>query len=150
VSRQRVAHGRRLASAGLLLAGLAVVAGSFLPWAIYNSPLQSLYGRSGIDLGPGVATLGLGFFLVVIGGDALRRGGTSPAWSVALGAALLTLVPVLLFVLRLFIGSNYRAPVDFLFGVIGDGVYVVIVAAVIATVASTRLRMAGRVGGASS
>ncbi len=143
MTASRAVRGRRVAAAGLLLTGVAIALGSVLPWASYNSLLNSGYERSGVDLGPGTATLGLGIVLAVIGGDATRRGGVTPVWSVALAAALLTLVPVALFVLRSFRESNYRSLGDFMYHVIGFGVGLIVVAAVIATAASIRLRMAG-------
>ena len=89
---------RRYAPIGLGLAGLAVVLGSLGIWA-GACPLTCDLGcffpaptRSGLDMGPGVATAVIGALLAAAGIGAARRGGVSAFRPEAINLAVLAIL----------------------------------------------------------
>ncbi len=56
-----------------LAAGIAIVLGSFLPWASITAPLVGTYTVSGTDGTDGWLTAAVGVLLALYGGAALRR-----------------------------------------------------------------------------
>lgn len=77
------------AAIGLLLGGVMVAAGSFLPWMTASTALGGA-SRSGIDEGVGWVSLLLGC-LMVIAGLANLRANSSRIWMWILGLPLFTL-----------------------------------------------------------
>lgn len=94
--------------------------------------------RSGLDVGLGIVTLGLGVGLAVAGFDAFRRGGWSPVWALSAAMAAAALVVVAVFLARTYVFA------DFLMYGPGGGVYLVVTGAVVALVSAVRLRVPGR------
>ena len=98
-----------------------------------------LVDRSGVDLGPGIVTLALGVALAMAGLDAIRRGGWSPVWALAVTMALAAIV-----VTVLFVGRTYVFAVTLMYGP-GTGIYLVVLGAVVAAIAGFRLRGASHI-----
>ena len=95
---------------------------------------MSLVDRSGIDIGPGIITLGLGVALALAGLDAFRRGGWSPVWALAVSMAFAAIV-----VAALFVGRTYVFAESLMYGP-EYGIYLVVLGAVVAAAAGFRLR----------
>lgn len=127
------------ASVALILAGDLAVLGSFSTWDICpdsschrgGGALMALWETSGVEFGPGIATVALGILLVVVGLWALRapvRAG--PVGLLAGSAVVLTTVA---FYLRMhvFTDERYYGP--------EMGLIVVALGGLIATFASQRL-----------
>jgi hypothetical protein len=94
---------------------------------------MSLVDRSGVDIGPGIVTLGLGAALALAGLDAFRRGGWSPVWALAVTTAVAAIV-----VAALFVGRTYVLE-PLMYGP-GTGIYLIVLGAVVAAIAGLRLR----------
>jgi hypothetical protein len=135
------AGARRLAALFVALGGLALLYGSFDVWDTCPKipcegigGLLALFGRTGVEIGPGVVTAELGFLLAVTGLTAIRRHGTSPFRIEAIALALLALLAVAAYLVR-----TYGVPEFFAYGP-DLGVYIVAGGAAVAAVASWRLR----------
>src|SRR6266540_3100336 len=97
--------GRRWAALALAGASLVTLLGSVGEWVVCSTtdcygPLQSFSEMSGLDVGYGVVTAIAGILLTVIGIDAIRRNGSSRFGTSATLLALLVLVTITLFVVR--------------------------------------------------
>jgi hypothetical protein len=132
------------ASGALVLAGNLAILGSFSTWDTCpdsschrgGGALMALWETSGVEFGPGIATVVLGILLVVVGLWALRapiRAG--PVGLLAGSAVVLTTVA---FYLRMhvFTDERYYGP--------DMGLFVVPLAGLIATFASQRLAQPAR------
>lgn len=105
--------------------------GTFLPWTPSGGPLL-LLAMTGIENTDGTVTVVLGLVLFLIGGDALRRGGSSPIWAIGLAAALLTILTVARYFSRSWYGSIAESLPAY-------GLYVVMLGAIVGVVSSVRL-----------
>lgn len=141
--------GRRGAATGLFLGGVIVAWGSLATWdtcpdsscgddgALFA--LMVLVDRSGIDIGWGIVTLGLGAALALAGLEALRRGRWSPVWWLPVRMALAVIV-----VAAMFLGRTYVATESQMYGP-GAGIYLAVFGAVLAAIAGFRSRQASQV-----
>lgn len=142
----------RGAALGLALGGLAVLWGSFDSWRECSSEpcggdlgFMHLFVSSGIDLGVGVPTAGLGLLLALMGLYVLRSRGKSPFRGLPLILASLVLAIVATFTVATFVVLPEAA-------VLGPGVGLFIVAAgaAISMIAGARLRHLQTHGASSS
>jgi hypothetical protein len=138
---ERASSGRRAALL-LALGGLAIFFGSFATWdTCPNVPCGGerlvffvFWDRSGMDVGPGLVTVEIGFLLAVAGSGAFRRRGTSPFRIEAIGLALLALLIVAAYSVRTYVVPEFRTTGPRL------GPFLVVVGAIVAAAASARLR----------
>ena len=125
-------------AAVLIAGGMLVVLGSFLNWgACPQEPcdpeligLMHIYERTGIDLGWGIVTAALGVAVLVLGVRELRGRGRRPLLERVVSLSILFLVGVHLYL------ATYGGPADMLSGSPYLGVYMTVIGAILALVAS--------------
>jgi hypothetical protein len=127
------------ASVALILAGYLAVLGSFSTWDICpdsschrgGGALMALWETSGVEFGPGIATVVLGILLVVVGLWALRA--PARAGLVGLLAGSTVVLTTVVFYLRMHVSTDerYYGP--------EMGLFVVALGGLIAAFASRRL-----------
>jgi hypothetical protein len=133
---------RRYAALAILLGAIGVSGGSVTTWGTCSSACRpggggfmALVPRDGVSWGPGVLTFALGLLLAAIAIHVLRGGTSSIAWRVSLGASLGALGGTLAWVFRMFVVPEFSS------GGPGLGVYLVVLGATIAAIASPALRL---------
>jgi hypothetical protein len=127
------------ASVALILAGNLAVLGSFSTWDIcpdsscYRSGggYMALWPTSGVEFGPGIATVVLGILLVVVGLWALRAPVRAGLVGLLAGSAVVLTTVVFYLRMHVLTDERYYGP--------EMGLFVVALAGLIATFASQRL-----------
>jgi hypothetical protein len=135
----------RLGAILLVIGGLIVIAGSYLPWdACPKYPCEGsggsfvIFHRPGIDMAVGIVTALLGMGLVVFGlGSLLWWAPARWPAAVSIGLALGVLVTVAAYVVRVRLIPEYP-----ILGIPGLGVMAVVFGAALAAVGGTLRRRA--------
>jgi hypothetical protein len=128
-----------LLPAGAVAAGGALIAaGSVLPWVTATGAFGISISRSGVEGGDGLITIGLGIGIGLLG-LSMVRGRNLSRWKLAFVASVVTLILIAIDY-SVIQGRIDDLADDSIFATIGLGVWVVGIGAVIASLASWRLR----------
>jgi hypothetical protein len=133
-----------------IAAGIAIVVGSFLPWVSVTAPFLGTFTRSGMDGGDGWATLIVGAILAALGYNVLRAGSPARRWGI-FGVGLIGLAFSLLEVSLIQTRLRDLDRVTNIEGAsnlasIGVGLWVIVVATIVASGAGLQLAARGGLG----
>lgn len=127
-------------SVALVLAGNLSVLGSFMTWDICpdsschrgGGGFMALWPTSGVEFGPGIASVVLGILLVVVGLWALRAPGRAGPVGLLAGSAVVLTTVAFYLRMHVFTDERYYGP--------GMGLIVVALGGLIATLAGWPFR----------
>lgn len=125
----------------IVLGGLLLVLGSFLPWIVVRAPFVGTLSKSGMEGGDGVVSIGLGIAAVIVGYRWVGSDSLSP-WLRRL-PILIMAGTVLLAVVEL-IDINDRieaASTGFVSGSVGAGIWTLLVGAALVLIGGGLLRL---------